>query len=56
MISFQIYFLRNGKRMVLKSINENDNFLIISAANKNNLAKKVIFRGKFGVSSLFDVP
>ncbi len=29
---------------------------IRSAADKNNLAKKVIFRGKFGVSSLFNVP
>ena len=50
MISFQIYFLRNGKRMVLKSINENDNFLIISAANKNNLAKKVIFAVNLGLA------
>ncbi len=31
-------FLRNGKRMILKSINEV--LLIISAADKNNLAKK----------------
>jgi len=29
---------------------------IRSAADKNNLANKVIFRGKFGVSSLFNVP
>jgi len=34
-------FLRNGKRMVLKSINEV--LLIISAADKNNLAKKFNF-------------
>ena len=34
-------FLRNGKRMVLKSINEV--LLIISAADKNNLAKKINF-------------
>ena len=55
MISFQIYFLRNGKRMVLKSINENDNFLIISAANKNNLAGPSIPSRGFptGVSELY---
>jgi len=34
-------FLRNGKRMVLKSIN--DHMLIISASDKNNLAKKFNF-------------
>ncbi len=34
-------FLRNGKRTVLKSIN--DHLLIISASDKNNLAKKFNF-------------
>ncbi len=39
-------FLRNGKRMVLKSINEV--LLIISAADKNNLTKRLNFsRFKF---------